>query len=110
MPEDYVIEAVTKEAGKKKMKAEVQNELKEIRNIEEHRIQIKENATPVIPPPRKIPAVLRDRLKKEWDTMEKKPSVIKRIEEPTEWVNSLVLVEKPDGSLRTNMSRSKRFE
>ena len=65
MAEDYVIEAVTKEAGKKKMKAEVQNELKKIRNIEEHRIQIKENATPVIPPPRKIPAVLRDRLKKE---------------------------------------------
>ena len=24
---------------------------------------------------------------------------IKRIEEPTDWVNSLVLVEKPDGPL-----------
>ena len=99
MAEDYVIAAVTKEVGKKKTKAEVQNEVKKIRNIEEHRIQIKENATPVIHPPRKIPAALRDRLKKELDTMEKN-SVIKRIEEPTEWVNSLVLVEKPDGSLR----------
>ena len=29
-----------------------------------------------------------------------KNSIIKRIEEPTDWVNSLVLVEKPDGSLR----------
>ena len=26
--------------------------------------------------------------------------VIKRIGEPTNWLNSLVLVEKPDGSLR----------
>ena len=26
--------------------------------------------------------------------------VIKRIEEPADWVNLLVLVEKPDGSLR----------
>ena len=99
MAEDYVIAAVTKEVGKKKTKAEVQNEVKKIRNIEEHRIQIKENATTVIHPPRKIPAALRDRLKKELDTMEKN-SVIKRIEEPTDWVNSLVLVEKPDGSLR----------
>ena len=33
--EDYVIEAVTKEVGKETMKAEVQNEVKKIRNIEE---------------------------------------------------------------------------
>ena len=33
--EDYVVEAVTKEVGKKTMKAEVQNEVKKIRNIEE---------------------------------------------------------------------------
>ena len=33
--EDYVIEAVTKGVGKKTMKAEVQNEVKKIRNIEQ---------------------------------------------------------------------------
>ena len=33
--EDYVIEAVTKEVGKKTMKAELQNKVKKIRNIEE---------------------------------------------------------------------------
>ena len=33
--EDYVIEAVTEEVGKKTMKAEVQNEVKKIRNKEE---------------------------------------------------------------------------
>ena len=39
---------------------------------EEHHIHIKANATPVIHPPRKIPVVLRDRLKKELDTIGKK--------------------------------------
>ena len=29
-----------------------------------------------------------------------KNSVIKRIKEPIDWINSLVLVEKPDGYLR----------
>ena len=66
---------------------------------EEHHIHIKENAIPVIHPPRKIPVALQDRLKKELDTREEN-GVIKRIEEPTDWINSLVLVEKPDGSLR----------
>ena len=59
---------------------------------EEHHIHIKENTTPVIHPPRKIPVALRDRLKKELDTREKN-GAIKRIKVPTDWVNSLVLVE-----------------
>ena len=59
---------------------------------EEHQIHIKENTTPVIHPPRKIPVGLRDRLKKELDTREKN-GAIKRIKESTDWVNSLVLVE-----------------
>ena len=65
---------------------------------EEHHIHIKENATPVIHPPRKIPVATRDRLKKELDTTARN-GVIKRIKEPTDWLNSLVLVEKPNGSL-----------
>ena len=79
------------------MYPEIFNELGKL--TEEHLIHIKENATPVIYPTRKIPVALEDRLKKELDTIERN-GVIKRIEEPTDWVNSLVLVEKPDGSLR----------
>ena len=78
------------------MYPEIFNELGKL--TEEHLIHIKENATPVIYPTRKIPVALEDRLKKELDTIERN-GVIKRIEEPTDWVNSLVLVEKPDGSL-----------
>ena len=66
---------------------------------EEHHIHIKENVTPVIHPPGKISVDLLDRLKKDLHTMERH-GVIKRIEEIADWVNSLVLVEKPDGSLR----------
>ena len=65
---------------------------------EEHHIHIKENATPVIHFPRKMPVALQDRLKKESGTMERN-GVIKRIVEATDLVNSWVLVEKPDGSL-----------
>ena len=66
---------------------------------EEHHIHIKGNETLVIHPPRKIPVALRERLKKELDNMERN-GVIKKTEEPADWVNSLLLVEKRDGSLR----------
>ena len=73
---------------------------------EEHHIHIKENATPVIHPPRKIPVALQDRLKKELDTMEKN-SVIKRIEVPTDWLIHWCLWKN---QMDLYMSRSKRFE
>ena len=42
---------------------------------------------------------LRQKLKKELDNMEK-TGVIRKVDEPTEWVNSMVVVEKPNGELR----------
>ena len=53
---------------------------------EEHHMHINKNATPVIHPSRKIPVALRDRFEKELDTL-KRNIVIKRIEEPTDWVS-----------------------
>ena len=47
------------------------------RLTEEYHIHIKENATPVIHSPRKIPVAIRDRLKKELGTMERN-GVIKK--------------------------------
>ena len=38
-------------------------------------------------------------MKAELDDM-KKRGVIRKVEEPTDWVNSTAFVEKPDGSLR----------
>ena len=48
----------------------------------------------VISPPRNQPVTIRDRLKTELNKMESM-GVIVAVEEPTDWVNSLVVVEKP---------------
>ena len=54
---------------------------------------------PVIHPPRKVPLTIFPKLK---ETLTKliKANVISKIEEPTGWVNSLVIVEKKDKTLR----------
>ncbi|XP_024117609.1 uncharacterized protein K02A2.6 [Oryzias melastigma] len=63
-------------------------------------IHIDPKAVPVVHPPRRVPFALRDRLKAELDNMEKQQIIVK-VTEPTEWVNSLVIAEKPrTGKLR----------
>ena len=52
-----------------------------------------------IHPPRKIPYAMLDRLEDELDRMDKL-AVIVPVKEPSEWVNSMVVVEKPGGALR----------
>ncbi|KAJ8351148.1 hypothetical protein SKAU_G00226240 [Synaphobranchus kaupii] len=57
-------------------------------------------ATPVACPPRRIPIALHSRLKEELQKMEN-TDIIAKVTEPTEWVNALVVVEKPrTGKLR----------
>lgn len=50
-------------------------------------------------PPRKIPAALRKRVKKALQDMEDN-GVIRKVDEPTDWVSSMVIVEKPNKKLR----------
>lgn len=64
-----------------------------------HKIRLKENAEPVIHPARKVPVALKKRLRDKLDSLIKE-GIVRKIEEPTEWVNSLVIVEKPKGDLR----------
>ena len=64
-----------------------------------YKIKLRDNAVPVIHAARKVPVSLREKLKKELDRL-LKLEIIKKIEEPTEWVNSLVIVEKSNGDLR----------
>ena len=65
----------------------------------ECKIHLKPDAIPIVHPPRKIPVALKDRCKAELDRMEKM-GVIQKVHEPTDWVNSMVLVEKKSGKLR----------
>lgn len=67
-----------------------------------YEIQLKRDATPVVHAPRRVPTPLRDKLKKELDRMVSM-GVIKKVEAPTEWVNSMVVVKKPNGDLRVCM-------
>ena len=48
---------------------------------------------------RRVPVAIRDKLKEELKRMVKL-GVIEGVEEPTEWVSSMVVVTKPNGSLR----------
>lgn len=62
-------------------------------------LQIKENCQPVIEPPRRVPFSLHEPLKNEINRMVKL-NVITEVKEPTDWVNSIVLVTKSSGNLR----------
>lgn len=61
--------------------------------------QLKENAQPVVHAARRVPLALRDSLKKELERMTAL-CVIRKIEEPTDWVNSMVCAKKKNGELR----------
>ena len=65
----------------------------------EYRIELKPNACPVIHPPRRVPQALQQRLKETLDRLESS-EIITKVNKPTDWVQSLVIVEKPNGSLR----------
>ena len=62
-------------------------------------IHVNPEVKPVVHPPRRVPVALHQKLKAELDRMEKF-DIIERVIEPTEWVNSLVVVQKPNGKLR----------
>ncbi|KAK7087114.1 hypothetical protein V1264_021204 [Littorina saxatilis] len=62
-------------------------------------ITLKENAQPVIQPPRKYPIQLLPEIKAELEKMQKS-GVIVPVEEPTDWVNSLAFSRKSSGGIR----------
>ena len=66
---------------------------------EPYHITLKPDVTPVIHPPRKVPISMWGKLKKEFEHMVDL-NIITPITEPTDWANSLVVVEKSNGSLR----------
>ena len=65
----------------------------------EYTIKLSDDAKPTIRPPRKDPLTILPKLKEALDRLEM-AGVVSKFDHPTEWVNSLVTVEKKDGSLR----------
>jgi len=66
---------------------------------DKYHIQLKEDAEPVIHPPRRVAPALTEPLKMKLQDMESN-GVIRPVDGPTDWVNSLVITEKKNGSLR----------
>lgn len=64
-----------------------------------YHIEVDPTVTPVVNPARTILAALHVRVKEELDDIEKR-GVVHMVKEPTDWVNSIAIVEKPNGSLR----------
>ncbi len=54
---------------------------------------------PKVDAPRRIPLELRDTVKNRLDDMEKR-GIIRKVCEPTKWVNSLLVTPKPNGDIR----------
>ena len=83
--------------------SDIQNEYSEIHGIGrlpgKHKIHIDHNVTPVVHPPRRLPITMRDKVKDELSRMVKE-GIIKKVKKPTSWVNSMVVVTKPNGSIR----------
>lgn len=66
-----------------------------------YHISVDASVPPVVRPPRRVPHSKRVPLKKELDRMENVDIVEKvPLNEPADWVSSLVYVDKPDGSIR----------
>jgi hypothetical protein len=65
----------------------------------EYHIELDPTITPVIHPTRRIPLSLQPKLKAQLKAMEEAGIICKR-DEPTDWVSSILVVEKKDGSLR----------
>nr|XP_034840382.1 uncharacterized protein LOC117996432 [Maniola hyperantus] len=63
------------------------------------KIVVDKTVLPVVSASRKIPMKMRPRLKEELENMVKL-NIIKKEDEPTDWVSNIVIVEKPDKKLR----------
>lgn len=65
----------------------------------EYDIKIDHTVKPVVHAPRTVPAPIRDQVKKELDLLEEQ-RIIEKVTEPTDWVNSMVVVRKKNGRVR----------
>ena len=64
-----------------------------------HTMQTRPEVQPAVHAPMRVPFALRDRLKSELDK-EESLGVIVKVDEPKDWVHSITIVEKNNGSLR----------
>ena len=57
------------------------------------------NVAPTVMPPRRVPIALKEKLKAELERLTQRQA-ISRVEDPTDWVSSMIATLKPNGSIR----------
>lgn len=68
-----------------------------------YHISVKDNCIPVVCPPHRVPIKIRDKLQNHIQHLVKL-GILERADEPAEWLNNLVIVEKKTGDLRICLS------
>lgn len=86
--------------SKSKLTSDYEDVFKGLGKFEgQYHIELNPDVKPIIHPPRKIPFSLQLRLQETLRKLEAE-DIIAAVDKQTEWVNSIVLVEKKNGSLR----------
>ncbi|XP_053405074.1 uncharacterized protein K02A2.6-like [Mercenaria mercenaria] len=62
-------------------------------------LEIDDTVKPVKMPVRRVPVAMKEKLKRELNQLEKR-GIIAKVDTPTDWVSSLVVVKKANGKLR----------
>ena len=84
---------------KEELKQKHPSVFKGLGTLGKYHITLQDNCSPVINPARRVPHSLKSKLKQ---ALEKnvRLGVLKKVDQPTDWVSNLVIVEKKNGSLR----------
>ena len=90
---------VTGQLTKHSIKSIYRNVFTGVGTLGKYHITLCDNSIPRICPPRRVPCSLKQRLKQAIDA-NVASGVLVKVDEPTDWVHNLVIVEKKNASLR----------
>ena len=65
----------------------------------EYHMMLDETVKPVQHPPRRVPVAIQERLRETLEDLERR-EIVARVTTPTSWISSMVVVPKPNGTLR----------
>ena len=84
---------------KEELKQKHPSVFKGLGTLGKYHITLQDNCSPVINPARRVPHSLKSKLKQALER-NVRLGVLKKVDQPTDWVSNLVIVEKKNGSLR----------
>ena len=90
---------VTGQLTKYSIKSIYRNVFTGLGTLGKYHITLCDNSIPRICPPRRVPCSLKQHLKQAIDANVASDALVK-VDEPTDWVHNLVIIEKKNGSLR----------